>query len=88
MKIRESIKVGDSYENVLQTYWETDSTKLGLSIISENKNEWIIIMKPEFLETDWRLFIFFQDGKVIGHQVRTSDGPPPPDAPKSVGVIK
>ena len=88
IKIRELIKIGDSYESVLQLFWANDLRTLDLSINVNNRNQWIIKMQPEILETDWQLFVFFEDNKVIGHRILTADGPPPSNAPENVGRMK
>ena len=85
LKVQERIKVGDEYKKVLQIYWENDTEQTDLSLNAESQKSWAISMKPEILSTDWRIYIKFQDGKVTGYKIRTSDGPHPKDAPEDVG---
>ena len=80
LKIRDVVSVGASHADVLAAYWLHRTDELRLH--AENPNAWDIRMPLELGASDWRLFIEFQDGRVTGVRVRTSDGPPPKDGPK------
>ena len=87
LSIRNDIQPGDSYEKVLQTFWAKKSSNSDLGINVYSPLEWSITMRSEFGATDWRMYIKFENGKVVGYKVRTSDGPKPKDAPEDIGKL-
>ena len=82
IKVRENIRIGDSYENVLRAYWQHRSPDLRLDPV--NPQLWLVSMPNEIFAKDWVMYIDFSDGRVSVIRVRTSDGPPPSDAPEDV----
>ena len=84
LEIREKIKIGNSYEQVLQDYW-SNSHHTRLNISTGSPDGWAISMHPEVFSNDWRMYINFRNGKVIGYRIRTSDGPHPGDVPEDIG---
>jgi hypothetical protein len=87
LKIRNEIKVGDVYEKVLQNFWSKKAAVQSLEINVPSAEEWSITMPSEFGATDWRMYIKFEEGKVVGYQIRTSDGGKPKDAPEDIGKL-
>lgn len=87
LKVRNDIQLGDSYEKVLQNFWSKKhkDSQLGINVYSPK--EWSIVMQSELFATDWRMYIKFQEGKVVAYKIRTSDGPKPVDAPEDIGQI-
>lgn len=85
VSIRNDLHLGDDYKKVLENFWskENDDTDLNISVFSSER--WLISMPAEFGATDWRMYVEFEEGKVIGYRIRTSDGPKPKDAPEDVG---
>ncbi len=82
LKVRESIRLGDGYEDVLRAYWQHASSELRLVPVSPKT--WSVSMPHEILAMDWVMYIDFSNGKVSAIKVRTSDGPPPPGAPADI----
>jgi len=87
LSIRNDMQLGSSYEQVLQNFWSKKSDCSQLSVSVYSAGEWMISMRSEFNATDWRMFIYFENGKVVGYKVRTSDGPKPKDAPEDIGRV-
>ena len=83
LKIREELRVGDGYDQTLRTYWQYAPKDLRLD--SGSSQTWSVSMPSEIGARDWVMYLNFSDGKVSGIRVRTSDGPPPSDAPEDVG---
>jgi hypothetical protein len=83
LKVREEIHIGDGYESALRSYWLHGSKDLRLD--AGSPKTWTVSMPREFPARDWVLWVEFADGKVSAVRVRTSDGPPPSDAPADVG---
>ncbi|MCM3872563.1 MAG: hypothetical protein ND895_17915 [Pyrinomonadaceae bacterium] len=83
LKIREEIHLGYSYESALRSYWLHAPKDLRLD--AGSSKTWTVSMPGEFAARDWVLWVEFADGKVSAVRVRTSDGPPPTDAPADVG---
>jgi hypothetical protein len=80
VRLHEDIDIGKSYADVLSAYWNARTDEL--RIRNDSPTEWAVQMPGEFGASDWTLLIEFQDGHVSAVRVRTSDGPPPKNAPK------
>jgi len=87
LSIRNDIQLGDNYEKVLQNFWSKKTKDSRLSISVYLSEEWMISMRSEITTTDWRMYIKFEDGKVVGYKIRTSDGPKTKDMPEDVGKV-
>ncbi|HEX8249867.1 MAG TPA: hypothetical protein VF599_16970 [Pyrinomonadaceae bacterium] len=85
LEIRNEIQLGDSYENVLKNFWSKKSCRSNLTVNVYSPEDWSISMRSEIFETDWRMYIKFRDGKVVGHRIRNSDGLHPKAAPEDIG---
>jgi len=85
--IRNDIQLGDNYEKFLQNFWSKKTKDSRLSISVYSPEEWMISMESEFNATDWRMYIKFEDGKVVGYKIRTSDGPKTEDMPEDIGKV-
>jgi hypothetical protein len=77
--VRDAVKIGASYSDVLAAYWRLKTSDLRLH--ADDSARWLIRMPYEFGASDWVLRIDFQDGRVAAVRVRTSDGPAPRDGP-------
>lgn len=87
LEIRNNIQLGDGYEKTLQHFWTGNSKHSRLSISVYSAEEWMISMPSELFTTDWRMYIKFENSRVIGYKVRTSDGVKMPDMPEDIGKI-
>lgn len=85
--IRNDIQLGDSYEKILQNFWSKKTKDSRLSIFVYSPEEWMISMRSEFNQTDWRMYIKFENSKVVGYKIRASDGPKTQDMPNDIGKI-
>jgi hypothetical protein len=83
IQLQQDIKVGDSYESVLKTYWQHSLHSLVLE--PRRRDLWSVSMPHEIFATDWVMYIEFVDGKVSAVRVRSSDGPRPAAAPEDKG---
>ena len=86
LKIRDTVSVGSSHAEVLDSYWRHRTDYLKLHV--ERPTDWIITMPLEFGAGNWKLLIEFHDGRVSAVRIRTADGPPvhgPKDKEKSIG---
>jgi hypothetical protein len=83
LEIREGIHIGDGYESALRSYWQHAAKDLNL--YADSPKTWAVSMPFEIGATDWVLYVDFSDGKVSAMRVRTSNGPPPNEAPADVG---
>jgi hypothetical protein len=79
LQMRAAIVTGTPHSDVLAAYWKyrTDALRL----VADTPTHWFIRMPAELGASDWLLVIEFQDNRVVAVQLRTSDGPPPKDAP-------
>ena len=80
--VRDAVKIGASYSDVLAAYWRLKTSDLRLH--ADDSAHWLIRMPLEFGASDWVLRIEFQDGRVAQVRVRTSDGPAPADGPPDI----
>lgn len=87
LSIRNDIQLGDNYEKVLKNFWskETKNSQIFISVYSPE--QWMISMPTEPFATDWRMYIKFEDGKVVGYKIRTSDGPKTKEMPEDIGKV-
>ena len=83
LKMRDDLRVGDSYDKALRIYWQY--APKDLTLYSGSPQTWSVSMPSEFSEREWVMYLDFSEGKLSGIRVRTSDGPPPSDAPEDVG---
>lgn len=85
IRLRESISLDDSYIDVLRAYWKYRGLgELKLDPLSDDC--WAVRMPYEVFSTDWVLYIGFQNERISGIIIRTSDGPRPADGPDDIGM--
>lgn len=83
LKMRDELRIGDSYEKVLRSYWQHASSDLQL--YAGSPKSWSVSMPPQVGAREWVLRLDFTNGRLSALKVRTVDGPHPSDAPEDIG---
>ncbi len=74
------VKLGDTYEAVLNAYWKTRTDELRIDV--DSPDFWYVCMPGELGATDWILNFDFKEKKVSSIKFRSSDGDKPKNKPK------
>jgi hypothetical protein len=85
LELRDRIKLGQNYEEVLEHFWANEGRHRELRLTTDSRDCWYISMPHEVLATDWLLYVSFDNARVSAIKVRSYDGPKFPGMPDDIG---